>query len=81
LLLVCAGSPTLQAVTNSANEAQRKFYPGIPDVTVQRLSDWSNGIRVPQRFESFEFVARALIGKAKRRKTPPPMHGLYNAGR
>jgi AAA ATPase domain len=47
-------------------------------VTKQRLSDWSNGISVPQRFESVEFALRVLIGEARKRKTPPKIDGLYD---
>jgi WD40 repeat protein len=76
--LVCAGNPKFQAVANWANEAQRKFYPGAPTVTKQRLSDWRKNIRVPQRFESIEFTIRVLIGRAKKKGTPPAIPGLYD---
>jgi WD40 repeat protein len=78
LLISCAGDPLLQTVANSATEAQRKLRPGMPAVTKQRLSDWSNGKSLPQRFESIEFVIRVLIGEARKRKTPPKADGLYD---
>jgi WD40 repeat protein len=65
-------------VANWVNEAQRKFYPGAPAVTKQRLSDWRKNIRVPQRFESIEFTIRVLIVRAKKKGTPPEIPGLYD---
>jgi WD40 repeat protein len=47
-------------------------------VTKQRLSDWSKGKRIAQRFESIEFSIRVLIGKSIKRKTPPTIPGLYD---
>jgi WD40 repeat protein len=53
----------------------------MPAVTNQRISDWSLGKRVPQRWESFEPVVMVLIDKAVRRKTPPAKPGLYELRR
>jgi WD40 repeat protein len=82
LLIVCAGEPTLQSVAKWATAAQQRSYPGGGSpVFTQRISDWSLGKRVPQRWESFEPVVRVLIREALRRKTPPTKPGMYELGR
>ncbi|MEE6179664.1 nSTAND1 domain-containing NTPase [Mycobacterium sp. 050134] len=65
----------------AASAAQQQLYPGASAVTVQRVSDWRRGSRVPQRFESVETVLRVLIGEAQRRNAPPAMAGMYDIGR
>jgi WD40 repeat protein len=80
-LFDCAGNPSSLQVAELATALQQKRYPGMAAVADQRLSDWRNGKCVPQRFEFFEFVARALIGRALKRKTPPTIPGLYDIGR
>jgi WD40 repeat protein len=79
-LFDCAGNPSSLQVAELATTLQQKRYPGMAAVADQRLSDWRNGKYLPQRFEFFEFVARALIGKALKRKTPPTIPGLYDIG-
>jgi WD40 repeat protein len=79
-LFVCAGEPTLQKVADWATEAQRRRNPRAPAVKHQRLSDWCRGKSLPQQFESFEPVARVLIGDAIRTKVPPTIAGLYELG-
>jgi WD40 repeat protein len=81
LLFVCAGDPPLKKVAAAASAVQRQLYPGASAVTVQRVSDWRRGSRVPQRFESVETVLRVLIGEARRRNTPPATAGIYDIER
>jgi WD40 repeat protein len=69
-------------VAKWATAAQQRSYPGGGSpVFTQRISDWSLGKRVPQRWESFEPVARVLIREALRRKTPPTKPGMYELER
>jgi WD40 repeat protein len=53
----------------------------MPAVSNQRISDWSLGKRVPQRFESIEPVLMVLIREAIHRKTPPAKPGMYELRR
>jgi hypothetical protein len=69
-------------VAKWATVAQQRLYPGGGSaVFTQRISDWSLGKRVPQRWESVEPVLRVLIKEAIRRKTRPAKPGMYELGR
>jgi WD40 repeat protein len=81
MLFACAGDPPPLKVAEWATVVQRQRYPGMSAVTKQRISDWSLGKRVPQRWESFEPVVMVLIKEAIRRKTPPTKPGMYDLGR
>jgi WD40 repeat protein len=80
-LFTCAGEPSSLQVAELATALQQKRYPGMAAVANQRISDWRKGKCLPQRFEFFELVVRALIGRALKRKAPPPtIPGLYDIG-
>jgi WD40 repeat protein len=79
-LFACAGEPSSLQVAELATALQQKRYPGMAAVANQRISDWRKGKCVPQRFEFFELVVRALIGRALKRKAPPTIPGLYDIG-
>jgi hypothetical protein len=81
MLFACAGDPPPLKVAEWATVVQRQRYPGMSAVTKQRISDWSLGKRVPQRWESFEPVVMVLVKEAIRRKTPPAKPGMYDLGR
>ncbi|MBO0879332.1 MAG: ATP-binding protein, partial [Mycobacterium sp.] len=81
MLFACAGDPPPLKAAQWATVVQRQRYPGMSAVTKQRISDWSLGKRVPQRWESFEPVVMVLIKEAIRRKTPPAKPGMYDLGR
>jgi hypothetical protein len=78
LLFACADEPSSLQVATLATAVQSKLYPGMPAVADQRISDWRNAKCAPQHFEPFEPVARVLITKAVKRKTPPAIPGLYD---
>ncbi|TEA06741.1 NACHT and WD repeat domain-containing protein [Mycobacteroides salmoniphilum] len=77
LLLVCAGKPPLKKVVALATAVQNRRSPGAPPVTIQRVSDWRRGRRLPQRFESIDAVLQPLITEARKRTPDPPAVGLY----
>ncbi|NQE92943.1 hypothetical protein [Nocardia terpenica] len=59
-----AGSPTIKSVVRRANT---RSIPGASPVTVQRISDWRRGNRVPATFESVLPALSVLIADAKER--------------
>ncbi|AYM41824.1 WD40 repeat domain-containing protein [Mycobacteroides chelonae] len=77
LLFVCAGKPPLKKVVALATTMQQRRSPGAPPVTIQRVSDWRRGRRLPQRFESIDAVLQPLITEARKRTPDPPAVGLY----
>ncbi|WP_100525578.1 hypothetical protein [Mycobacteroides abscessus] len=77
LLFICAGKPPLKKVVALAAAVQYRRSPGAPPVTIQRVSDWRRGRRLPQRFESIDAVLQPLIAEARKRTPDPPAAGLY----
>lgn len=66
-LFDAAGSPTIESVVRRANTRR---VPGSPPVTMQRLSDWRRGKRLPAAWESVLPALAVLIGDAKARELP-----------
>ncbi|WP_157554810.1 ATP-binding protein [Nocardia crassostreae] len=66
-LFETAGSPTIKSIVRRANA---RGVPGSSPVTVQRVSDWRRGNRVPATWESVLPVLAVLIGDAKARELP-----------
>ncbi|MFC9997015.1 hypothetical protein [Nocardia sp. NPDC127526] len=67
LLFEAAGSPTIKSIVRRANT---RGVPGSSAVTVQRVSDWRRGNRVPATWESVLPVLAVLTSDAKVREQP-----------
>ncbi|MEU7146124.1 AAA family ATPase [Nocardia sp. NPDC046473] len=77
-----AGNPILDRVARTANERMGPTKPrtgsGGAPVTVQRLSEWRNGV-IPARWDAFLPTLLTLIDMAKRPDGQPPA-GLLSVG-
>ncbi|MEC3915683.1 WD40 repeat domain-containing protein [Nocardia sp. CDC160] len=71
-LFDAAGAPTIKSIVRRANA---RGVPGSTPVTVQRVSDWRRGNRVPATWESVLPVVAVLIGDAKARELPEDFDG------
>ncbi|MBF6544416.1 hypothetical protein [Nocardia brasiliensis] len=66
-LFELAGAPPVKSVVRRAN---LRIAPGSSPVTVQRISDWRRGARLPASFETVLPTLAVLIGDAKARTQP-----------
>ena len=73
-LYVAAGDPPLKKVAASASADRSRTGP----ITLQRVSDWRRGSRLPARFEAVVPLLRVLIAEARSREVKPPIDGLYD---
>ncbi|RVW06310.1 NACHT and WD repeat domain-containing protein [Rhodococcus spongiicola] len=78
LLFATAGGPPLKKVVSEAAALTRSMGGDKP-ASVQRLSDWRSGKRVPATFESVRPVLTVLIRTADSlHDGPPPTDGLFS---
>ncbi|WP_068165837.1 WD40 repeat domain-containing protein [Rhodococcus phenolicus] len=77
MLFAAAGRPPLKKVeTESA--AVARAMGSDRTVSVQRLSDWRSGKRLPASFETVRPVLVALVRAARALNAEPPTPGLYS---
>lgn len=77
LLFATAGGPALKKVVSEASAVGRAI--GVDkQISVQRISDWRSGKRVPATFESVRPVLVVLIRAASAVHGQPPAPGLYS---
>ncbi|MGW0020858.1 nSTAND1 domain-containing NTPase [Rhodococcus sp. NPDC003382] len=77
MLFAAAGRPPLKKVeTESA--ALARAMGSDRTVSVQRLSDWRSGKRLPASFETVRPVLVALVRAARALNPEPPTPGLYS---
>lgn len=78
LLFATAGGPPLKKVVTEAATLGRSVG-GEKPATVQRISDWRSGKRMPATFESVRPVLAVLIRMARAlHEGPPPTDGLFS---
>ncbi|MFD6856992.1 NACHT and WD repeat domain-containing protein [Rhodococcus sp. NPDC060090] len=77
MLFAAAGRPALKKVVSGASAISRAVG-NDRTVSVQRVSDWRSGKRVPASFESVHPVLVVLIRSARELTTEPPAPGLYS---
>ncbi|WP_345341168.1 AAA family ATPase [Rhodococcus olei] len=78
LLFATAGGPPLKTVVSEAGALARAIGADKP-VSVQRLSDWRSGKRVPATFDTVRPVLVVLIRSAQSlHGSQPPSPGLYS---
>lgn len=77
LLFAAAGRPALKKVVSDASNVARAVGSDR-SVSVQRVSDWRNGTRMPAGFESVHPVLVVLIRAARELNAEPPSPGLYS---
>ncbi|MFZ2526779.1 MAG: WD40 repeat domain-containing protein [Rhodococcus sp. (in: high G+C Gram-positive bacteria)] len=77
MLFAAAGRPALKKVESESAEVARAMGSTRP-VSVQRLSDWRSGKRLPASFETVRPVLVALIRAARALNAEPPTPGLYS---
>ncbi|MFD4180770.1 WD40 repeat domain-containing protein [Rhodococcus sp. NPDC058514] len=78
LLFATAGGPALKKVVSEASAVGRTIGADR-QISVQRLSDWRSGKRVPATFDSVRPVLVVLIRAAQAlHGTQPPVTGLYS---
>ena len=78
LLFATAGGPPLKTVVSEAAALGRAIGAEKP-VSIQRLSDWRSGKRVPASFDSLRPVLVSLIRTAQSlHGSQPPSPGLYS---
>ncbi|WP_307861283.1 WD40 repeat domain-containing protein [Rhodococcus sp. PvR099] len=78
LLFATAGGPALKKVVSEASAVGRTIGTDR-QISVQRLSDWRSGKRVPATFDSVRPVLVVLIRAAQAlHGTQPPVAGLYS---
>uniref|UniRef100_UPI00036F4952 WD40 repeat domain-containing protein n=1 Tax=Rhodococcus sp. R1101 TaxID=1170698 RepID=UPI00036F4952 len=77
LLFAAAGRPALKKVVSDASNVTRAVGSDR-SVSVQRVSDWRNGTRMPAGFESVHPVLVVLIRAARELNAEPPSPGLYS---
>ncbi|NGP05040.1 hypothetical protein G6038_05975, partial [Rhodococcus sp. 14C212] len=77
ILFAAAGRPALKKVSSEASAVARAVGSDRT-VSVQRLSDWRSGTRVPAAFEAIRPVLVVLIRSARALHPQPPAPGLYS---
>lgn len=78
LLFATAGGPPLKKVVTEA-AALGRSVGGEKPASVQRISDWRSGKRMPATFESVRPVLAVLIRMARAlHEGPPPADGLFS---
>lgn len=77
ILFAAAGRPALKKVSSEA-AAVARAVGSDRTVSVQRLSDWRSGARVPATFEAIRPVLVVLIRSARALHAQPPAPGLYS---
>ncbi|MHC9518772.1 AAA family ATPase [Prescottella equi] len=78
LLFATAGGPPLKKVAAEAATLGRSVG-GEKPASVQRISDWRSGKRMPATFESVRPVLAVLIRMARAlHEGPPPTDGLFS---
>ncbi|MEE2031573.1 nSTAND1 domain-containing NTPase [Rhodococcus chondri] len=77
MLFAAAGRPALKKVVSDASAAARAMGSDRT-VSVQRISDWRSGNRLPASFESVHPVLIVLIRAARALDNEPPAAGLYS---
>ncbi|WP_420910868.1 AAA family ATPase [Rhodococcus sp. OK519] len=78
LLFATAGGPPLKKVVTEAATLGRSVG-GEKPASVQRISDWRSGKRMPATFESVRPVLAVLIRMARAlHEGPPPTDGLFS---
>ncbi|RVW02932.1 nSTAND1 domain-containing NTPase [Rhodococcus xishaensis] len=78
LLFATAGGPPLKKVVSDATALNRSMGGDKP-ASIQRVSDWRSGKRVPATFDSVRPVLLALIQTARSlHDGPPPTDGLFS---
>ncbi|MFC4605443.1 AAA family ATPase [Rhodococcus kronopolitis] len=77
LLFATAGGPALKTVVSEATAVARAIGLDKP-LSVQRISDWRSGKRVPATFDSVRPVLVVLIRSATALHKQPPTAGLYS---
>ncbi|MFD4438118.1 ATP-binding protein, partial [Bacillus safensis] len=81
LLFATAGGPPLKTVVSEASALARALGSDKP-VSIQRLSDWRSGKRVPATFDAVRPVLVVLIRAAQAlHGSRPPSPGLYSLKR
>ncbi|WP_432793829.1 AAA family ATPase [Rhodococcus ruber] len=76
-LFAAAGRPPLKKVASEASAVARSVG-SERTVSVQRISDWRSGARVPATFETIRPVLVVLIRSARALHAQPPTPGLYS---
>jgi len=76
-LFAAAGRPALKKVVSEAAAVSRSVGSDR-SVSVQRISDWRSGKRLPASFESVRPVLVSLIRAARTLNIEPPAPGLYS---
>lgn len=77
MLFAAAGRPALKKVVSEAAAVARAMGSDRA-VSVQRVSDWRSGTRLPASFESVHPVLVVLIRAARALNSEPPVTGLYS---
>lgn len=77
LLFATAGGPPLKKVVSDAATLTRSLGADKP-ASVQRVSDWRSGKRMPATFESVRPVLAVLIRMARALHAQPPVDGLFS---
>ncbi|WP_305094200.1 WD40 repeat domain-containing protein [Prescottella sp. R16] len=78
LLFATAGGPPLKKIASEAAALTRSMGGDKP-ASVQRISDWRSGKRMPAAFESVRPVLAVLIKTARALHVgPPPADGLFS---
>ncbi|MFD4291718.1 NACHT and WD repeat domain-containing protein [Rhodococcus sp. NPDC058505] len=77
LLFATAGGPPLKTVVSEAGALGRAIGAD-KQVSIQRLSDWRSGKRVPASFDAVRPVLVVLIRTAQSMHGNPPTPGLYS---
>lgn len=77
MLFAAAGRPALKKVVSEATAIARTVGSDRT-VSVQRVSDWRSGTRLPANFESVHPVLVVLIRAARNLNAEPPTPGLYS---
>lgn len=77
LLFATAGGPPLKKVVSDAAALARSMGTEKP-ASVQRVSDWRSGKRMPATFESVRPVLAVLIRMARALHAQAPVDGLFS---
>lgn len=77
MLFAAAGRPPLKKVVSAAAAVARSVGSDRT-ISVQRVSDWRSGNRLPANFESVHPVLVVLIRAARNLNAEPPAPGLYS---
>ncbi|UYP19852.1 WD40 repeat domain-containing protein [Rhodococcus sp. Z13] len=77
MLFAAAGRPALKKVVSEATAVARSVGSDRT-ISVQRVSDWRSGNRLPATFEAVHPVLVVLIRAARELNSEPPVPGLYS---